>query len=102
MVAAGVFIFLTGQALLGATKVGISTDEPVHQSRTNVWMRTGWYLPERFMTEEGEFPSASIDAGRIHAYGASFGLLAHGVNVLTGVWRPVRATGPLRHTRGAR
>ncbi len=85
------FAALVAQLLLGATQIGVSTDEPLHVSRTAQWFDTGWYLPERHLAD-GQ-PVTDIDAGRLHAYGAAYGIYGHTVAVGAGIeqWgRPER------------
>lgn len=84
-VAIAVFVVLAVQSLLGATRIGVSNDEPGHQSRMNVWFDTGWYLPQRFM--DGRQPLEDIDVGRLHAYGAAYSIFGHSTAVLLGAER---------------
>jgi hypothetical protein len=70
-------------ALVGGAQVGISTDEPIHQSRMSTWFETGWYVPERFFDDQGQ-PEPGIEPGRWHAYGAGYSSFGHVVAVLAG------------------
>lgn len=73
----------TGLALLGAARVGISYDEPVHQARMNNWFEAGWYVPDDHFDTDGS-PRPEVEPGRWHAYGAGFSLVGHAVAGLVG------------------
>jgi hypothetical protein len=82
MVALAVLLAGAGHALLGATQVGISDDEPNHQARMNEWFDHGWYLPARFL-EHGQ-PQEGIAVGRLRAYGAAYSIFGHAIAVIAG------------------
>lgn len=80
--AIALLVLLAGvaQMFLGALRVGVTWDEPIHVERTQALFDTGWYLP----------PAEQADTGaeaelRRYVYGPTFSLLAHGVNVVAGV-----------------
>ncbi len=67
----------------GALRVSVTYDETYHVSRTENWLSTGWYLPDEFMTEDGQ-PDPSDPFARTYIYGPAFSALAHAVNVVVG------------------
>ncbi|NEE01225.1 hypothetical protein [Phytoactinopolyspora halotolerans] len=84
VVAVLLFTVTAGQALVGATQIGISNDEPIHQQRMDQWLDTGWYLPPEFFGDDGSI-RPDVEAGRLHAYGAAFSAFGHVVAATAGV-----------------
>ncbi|WP_240759280.1 hypothetical protein, partial [Phytoactinopolyspora endophytica] len=96
VVAVLLLVFLAGQAVIGATQIGISNDEPIHQARMSQWFETGWYLPPEFFNGDGSI-RPDIETGRLHAYGAGYGMFGHVFAVLAGV----EQWGVTEHSEGA-
>jgi hypothetical protein len=71
------------QLCYGALSSSVTYDEPFHVSRTQNWLSTGWYLPDEFLTDEGE-PDPNEPRAVTHVYGPAFSVLAHSVNVILG------------------
>ena len=71
------------QLCFGALRVGVTYDEPFHVSRTKNWLSTGWFLPDEFVTEDGQ-PNPDDPRADTHVYGPAFSILAHSVNVILG------------------
>jgi hypothetical protein len=72
------------QAAMGIGRIGISNDEPLHVSRTNEWLRSGWYLPGTFFDDEGDI-RAAVDRERRHTYGGTFSITEHVLATVVGV-----------------
>lgn len=79
--AAAVLLLCAVQAVVGATQVGITTDEPTHVLRAQSWLDNGWYVPPQTL-EDGEPTDAP--AATPYVYGPAFTGGAHAVNVLAG------------------
>ena len=75
----------------GAWLTGVTIDEPIHNDRLGNYFETGWYLPDRQMTD-GQ-PDLSISG--LYVYGPVAALVAHVSAVLLGTegWGEVSWTG---------
>jgi hypothetical protein len=75
----------------GAWLTGVTIDEPIHNDRLENYFQTGWYLPDRQMTD-GQ-PDLSISG--LYVYGPVAALVAHVSAVLFGTegWNEVSWTG---------
>lgn len=82
-VALVVLLLGIAQLFLGALRVGVTWDEPIHVERTQGLFDSGWYLPPDELADRG----AEAELRR-YVYGPTFSLLAHGVNVLARVEEP--------------
>src|SRR5680860_475848 len=69
----------TVQLFAGASSTGVTTDEPTHVDRTNIWLETGWYVPHRHM--EGSAPNPDRPSATPFVYGPAYSVLAHFANV---------------------
>lgn len=79
-----VIAFLSVQAVQGAYLLGRATDEHTHGvDRTRSWVNSGWFVPNRFLSN-GE-PKGSVSPGRLRAYGPAWGVTGHVVNTILGV-----------------
>jgi hypothetical protein len=79
--AAIVFLFGSAQLFAGALAVGVTTDEPIHVSRTASWFSTGWYVPQQFIAD-GEPDGSPVSSA--YVYGPAVSAVAHAVNVVVG------------------
>lgn len=71
------------QMLLGALRVGVTWDEPMHVGRTRAYLSTGWFVPWSEQEETGEIAEL-----RRYVYGPAASLLAHAGNVVAGFEQP--------------
>lgn len=75
-----VLLVTAAMSLLGAVRLGINSDEPVHLLRLESWFEAGWYLPWFYM--DGSQPAASVTDAYVYAPVAM--LIAHGAAVFVG------------------
>jgi len=77
----------TSLAVLGATRTGISTDEPIHVMRLRNYFDTGWYALDWDYTGQGP----GSDGTNTYVYGPVAMLLLHAWSILCGVdgWQDV-------------
>jgi hypothetical protein len=67
--------------VFGATKVGVSTDEPYYVEATENYLNYGWYLPDDYLEE---FKNRELEHPNIYVYGPIPDVLSHKVNVYLG------------------
>jgi hypothetical protein len=79
--AALTLLLLAGQAIFGASAVGIGQDDAAQVQRFDAWLREGWYVPS-WQVGGGE-PEAGT-ASSPFVYGPGFGVLAHLANTALG------------------
>ncbi|MBJ7358345.1 hypothetical protein, partial [Nocardioides sp.] len=86
-VSAAVVVVGTTLAVLGATRTGISTDEPIHVMRLRNFFDSGWYA----LDWDYAGPGPGSDGTNTYVYGPVTMLLLHGWSVLWGVdgWQDV-------------
>lgn len=82
--AVAVVVLAAGAAQLigGAFETGLSTDEPIHQSRAHSWVENGWYVPSYWLEDEAPDPGTSASTPWV--YGPATAALAHVANVAVG------------------
>ncbi len=78
-VAIAVLVVSLFEFAVGTQRVGITFDEPLHAKRTQAWIDTGWYVPERFLVDE---EPGSEAAASPYVYGPAYSATAHGLNRL--------------------
>lgn len=86
-VSGAVVVVATVLAVLGATRTGISTDEPIHVMRLKNFFDTGWYA----LDWDYAGPGPGGDGTNTYVYGPVAMLLLHAWSVLWGVdgWQHV-------------
>ena len=67
--------------VFGATKVGVSTDEPYYVEATENYLNYGWYLPDGYLEE---FKNRELEHPNTYVYGPIPDVLSHKVNVYLG------------------
>jgi hypothetical protein len=67
--------------LVGAWRIGVTTDEPYHVQRFDNYVQTGWYLYDGQL--DGGRPAAGMT--QQYVYGPAAMLVLHGVNAVVGV-----------------
>ena len=81
-VAMVVLVAAVVQLAAGATRVGVTFDEPTHVDRTNTWLDDGWYVPSASLAEGR--PDPDDPNSTPYVYGPAFAIVAHGANIVAG------------------
>ena len=80
----GVLLASVAMVFLGAVRIGVTWDEPIHVQRLDTYLHTGWYLTDAQLVD-GE-PGPEMTQQYVYAPAAM--LLLHGLCVVTGVETP--------------